>query len=66
MCCGMSERTKEKADAVMDEISSDGISLAFVLRLFFFYVFKLIPDGRGVKEVWQRNHQKKAKNCIEI
>ena len=40
MCCGMSERIKEKADAVMDEISSD--------------------------EVWQRNHQKKAKNCIEI
>lgn len=34
MCCGMSERIKEKADAVMDEISSDGISLAFVLRLF--------------------------------
>ena len=34
MCCGMSERIKEKADAVMDEISSDGIRLAFVLRLF--------------------------------
>ena len=31
MCCGMSERIKEKADAVMDEISSDGISLAFIL-----------------------------------
>ena len=28
---GMSERTKEKADAVMDVISSDGISLAFIL-----------------------------------
>lgn len=31
MCCGMSERIEEKADAVMDEISSDGISLAFIL-----------------------------------
>lgn len=31
MCCGTSERTKEKADAVMDVISSDGISLAFIL-----------------------------------
>ena len=34
MCCGMSERIKEKADAVVDVISSDGISLAFILRLF--------------------------------
>lgn len=31
MCCGMSERTKKKADAVMDVISSDGISLAFII-----------------------------------
>ena len=31
---GMSERTKEKADAVMDVISSAGTSLTFILRPF--------------------------------